>query len=162
MDPEIDSFIVWLAVRDRLSTGCRMKNWNGNVDSSFIFCQDPLEYVEHLFFECSFSKQIWEVLIKGVLDNQYTANWFQILRLITRSDRNKIKAFTVRYVFQTALHSIWRERNRRRHGENAAPPALMVKMIDRTVRNKFSIMKKLRVNDMEGGLRFWFETRQNG
>lgn len=156
------SFIVWLAVRDRLSTGCRMKNWNGNVDSSCIFCQDPLESVEHLFFECSFSKQIWEVLIKGVLDNQYTANWSQILRLITRSDRNKIKAFTVRYVFQTALHSIWRERNRRRHGEDAVPPALMVKMIDRTVRNKFSIMKKLRVNDMEGGLRFWFETRQNG
>ena len=44
-----------------------MKNWNGNVDLSCIFCQEPLETVGHLFFECSYSKQIWEELVKGVL-----------------------------------------------------------------------------------------------
>lgn len=33
------SFITWVAMRDRLSTGEKMRSWNVNVDSACVFCQ---------------------------------------------------------------------------------------------------------------------------
>ncbi|XP_048604689.1 uncharacterized protein LOC125582176 [Brassica napus] len=57
------AFITWMVMLGRLSTGDRMKNWNANVDASCVLCNNPLETAEHLFFQCSYSKQIWEVLM---------------------------------------------------------------------------------------------------
>ncbi|KAF8064720.1 hypothetical protein N665_1171s0001 [Sinapis alba] len=155
------SFFVWLAVRNRLSTGDRMKNWYGSVDSSCIFCKAPVDTVEHLFFECSFSKVIWDELMKGVLGDRYTANWSEILRLLTRPGQDNTHAYTIRYLFQATLHSSWRERNKRKHGETESPSTILIKLIDRTVRNRLSIVKKLKENGLEGGLRYWFATRQS-
>lgn len=89
---------------------------------------------------------------KGVLRDQFTVNWFSLLRLITAQDQGKLKLFTVRYVFQAIIHSIWRERNRRRHGEKPSPEALLIKLIDKTVRNKFTIVQRKGDKSFEGGL----------
>ncbi|KAL0697376.1 hypothetical protein Bca4012_053498 [Brassica carinata] len=54
------------AMHERLPTGERMRNWNGNADVACVLCQEPLEIMDHLFFECSYSTQIiWENLMKG-------------------------------------------------------------------------------------------------
>lgn len=153
------SFVVWVALRDRLSTGSRMAQWSASVDTSCIFCQVPVETVDHLFFECSYSKQIWEKLARGVLRDRFTSSWSDIRRIIVDEDQEKMLLFTIRYVFQTAVHSIWRERNRRRHGEAASPYALIAKLIDKTMRNKFSIIQKKGDKRLAGGLQYWFSTR---
>lgn len=44
------SFITWIAMRGRLSTGERMLKSNGNVAASCVLCQEPLETQSHLFF----------------------------------------------------------------------------------------------------------------
>lgn len=67
------SFLNWIAIRRRLSTGDRMKCGNANVDAACRFCQEPIETLNHLFFECEYSAQVWEALMKGVLKDQYTA-----------------------------------------------------------------------------------------
>lgn len=105
-----------VAVKNKLATGDRMLSWNANVDASCIFCKEPVETVTHLFFECSFSQQIWGCLAR-VMREHYTDCWWEILRFITDQCHDKLQLFTARYVFQMAVHSIWRERNRRRHGE---------------------------------------------
>lgn len=48
----------------------------------------------------------------------------------------------VRYASQAAAHTIWRERNRRRHGEKKLPYTLLIKVIDKTIRNRLSTIKK--------------------
>lgn len=153
------SFLTWLAVKDRLSTGSRMLHWNVSVDISCVFCKEPLETIEHLFFECPYSKQIWESMAKGVLREKYTERWEEILRLIVSSNHNKLQLFTTRYMLQSAVHSIWCERNRRRHGEKESPPTLLTSMLDKIIRNKFSIIQRRKDNKLEGGLRYWFDTR---
>lgn len=136
-----------------------MAQWSASVDTSCIFCQVPVETVDHLFFECSYSKQIWEKLARGVLRDRFTSSWSDIRRIIVDEDQDKMLLFTIRYVFQTAVHSIWRERNRRRHGEAASPYALIAKLIDKTMRNKFSIIQKKGDKRLAGGLQYWFSTR---
>ncbi|XP_022547724.2 uncharacterized protein LOC111200709 [Brassica napus] len=153
------SFMVWVAMRDRLSTGSIMVQWTVNIDTSCILCQDLMETVDHIFFDCQFSKQIWENLDRGVLKDRFTSNWSAIKRITMDEGQDKLLLFTIRYLFQVTIQSIWREKNRRRHGETASPHALLTKLIDKTMRNKFSIIQKKGDKRLEGGLQFWFSTR---
>ncbi|KAL0899096.1 hypothetical protein Bca101_083057 [Brassica carinata] len=92
------SFITWVALRGRLSTGDRMQSWSANVNTSCMLCQESVETRNHLFFECSYTEQVWRVLMRGVMGDQYSAEWGSLLRLMTRdSSWSKMKLFTVRY-----------------------------------------------------------------
>lgn len=122
------SFILWTAIHGRLSTGDRVKNWNANADVACGLCDEPLETRKHLFFECPYSRQIWEKLIRSVMGNQYTVDWDNIIRLLSNgSTWDKLSLYIIRHVFQSVVHAVWRERNRRRHGEKPYPAALIIK-----------------------------------
>lgn len=58
-------FLVWLAMQNRLTTGDRMSLWNGNVDTSCVFCRVPIETRDHLFFDYSYSSQISYIIWEG-------------------------------------------------------------------------------------------------
>lgn len=133
--------------------------WSANINTSCVFCQEPLETVSHLFFQCPLSEQVWSVLAKGVMRDSYTTDWEDLMRFIKDETKERLLLFTTRYLFQATIHSIWRERNRRRHGDVASPPVLLAKLIDKTMRNKFSIIQRRREKKLEGGLQFWFSTR---
>ena len=153
------SFILWTAMHERLPTGERMSRCSGSVNTACVLCQDPHETLSHLFFDCPYSSQLWEALMKGVMDRQYTSSWRGIIRLALDHSLGKIKLFTVRYGFQSAVYSIWRERNRRRHGETSSPVSLLIRMIDKNMRNKFSIIRKKGDKEFEEGMSYWFSTR---
>lgn len=136
-----------------------MVQWNLNIDTSCIFCKEPMESTGHLFFVCPFSEQIWVSLARGLLRDQYTTSWDEIMKIMTDERHDHLLLFTVRYLFQETVHSIWRERNKRRHKEVASPSTLLAKLIDKTVRNKFSLIQKKKDKKLEGGLQFWFSTR---
>lgn len=52
------SFLVWVALRNRLQTCDRMQMWNGLVNPVCVLCNEANETCSHLFFSCRFSKQI--------------------------------------------------------------------------------------------------------
>ncbi|KAL9840450.1 putative reverse transcriptase zinc-binding domain-containing protein [Arabidopsis thaliana] len=79
------SFITWLAIHDRLTTGARMRSWNTQVDTTCKFCAEPVETRNHLFFQCPYSTQVWEKLMKGLLQGHYTSSWDRIVTLLTGS-----------------------------------------------------------------------------
>lgn len=122
------AFITWMVMLGRLSTGDRMLSWNVNVDSSCVLCSHPLETATHLFFHCPYSMQIWEVLMKGVLSDQFTGDWDNLIHLATVSRGwSRVKLFITRYMMQAAVHNIWMERNRRRHDEKPIPNKGLIK-----------------------------------
>jgi hypothetical protein len=49
-------FILWLAIKNHLSTGDRLVAWGYNGVSSCSFCRSCIETRDHMFFQCSFSK----------------------------------------------------------------------------------------------------------
>lgn len=58
------SFICWLAILNRLSTRDRQQKSSPLIDKLCPFCGVE-ESREHLFFDCSFSSQVWkEVVLK--------------------------------------------------------------------------------------------------
>ncbi|KAG2316368.1 hypothetical protein Bca52824_019490 [Brassica carinata] len=70
--------------------------------------------------------------------SRYTEDWDGILNLLVESGRNKTDMFLLRYVFQCSVHTIWRERNGRKHGEKHQTSEILLKFIDKGVRNRIS------------------------
>ncbi|CAE5982874.1 unnamed protein product [Arabidopsis arenosa] len=135
-----------------------MKIWNQNVDTSCVFCSHPMETREHLFFQCVYSKKVWAELVKGILDVHFSTNWADVMTLLASADLDKVKRFLLGYTFQNTIHTIWGERNSRRHGEQPSPTGRLEKQIDKNVRNRLSTIA--RGGDMDGSLQRWFATRQ--
>ncbi|WZZ59311.1 hypothetical protein YC2023_059418 [Brassica napus] len=65
---------------------------------------------------------------------------------------DKLDTFLIRYVFQTTLYALWRERNQRRHGEAATPSSHLTRMVDKRIRNQFAIFRGLYGHAYERGL----------
>lgn len=135
------AFLTWLAMRDRLATMDRVSSWSQEADTTCILFKSAPESRNHLFFECSFALELWEHLMRGILRSSYSAKWDDPLRLLTDSGMEKKKRFCFRYTFQVTLYSLWRERNKRRHGEQALPVRVLSKLTDKAVRNKLSLIQ---------------------
>ncbi|XP_009126345.2 uncharacterized protein LOC103851254 [Brassica rapa] len=153
------AFLTWLAMRDRLATMDRVSSWSQGVDTTCILCKSASESRKHLFFECSYASQIWEHLMRGILRSAYSVKWDDLIRLLTDSGMDKKKRFCFRYTFQVTLYSLWRERNKRRHGEQAMPARVLSKLTDKAVRNKLSLIQLKGVKGLENILQYWFATR---
>ena len=143
---EVVSISVKNVIRDCVYTTC-------------ILCKSAPESRNHLFFECSFASQLWEHLMGGILRSSYSVKWDDLLRLLSDAGMEKKKRFCFRYTFQVTLYSLWREQNKRRHGEEALPVRVLSKLTDKAVRNKLSLIQATGVKGLENILQFWFATR---
>lgn len=111
------AFMTWLAMLDRMSTMDRVSIWDRSADATCVLCKNALETRNHLFFECSFSSQVWESLAIGILRSSYSTRWSDIVPLLCDGDRVRKRSFCIRYAFQSTLYAVWREINRIKHGQ---------------------------------------------
>ena len=51
--------VAWMAVLNRLPIMDRMIAWGLEVDGVCKLCRNGMESRDHLFFDCSFSKEVW-------------------------------------------------------------------------------------------------------
>ena len=58
-----------------------------------------------------------------------------------------------------AIHTIWRERNRRRHGEDSVPAVLLIQRLGKNMRNQFTVIRRRGGKEYEDGMATWFDTR---
>ena len=108
-----------------------------------------------MFFACPYSSKIWKGLVMGLLADKYSESWHEIMTLLAEKNLDKRKSFLLRYTFQNSIHSIWTERNKRRHGEQSSPPERLVKMIEKNVRNGLSTISN-GDGPSTGYLQAWF------
>jgi len=73
------SFILWLAIHNRLSTGDRIKTWNSGQQVACNFCNDAEETRNHLFFSCRYSSEVWENLAQRLLSTDYSSHWNHLI-----------------------------------------------------------------------------------
>jgi len=129
------------------------------VDVTCVLCKRAGESRNHLFFECSYTSQIWEHLVKGILGRDFTTDWSEVVVLLSWVDNDKKRSFYTRYAFQAIVHTVWMERNKIRHREKPLPLEVMKKRIDKRVRNKLSLMRLKGGKGIENALQYWFSTR---
>lgn len=96
----------------------RIAKWSHGVDDLCVLCKNAPETRNHLFFECSYSSQIWEYQVGRMLGSLYTNRWLEVVELtgMQNGDKNKI-----------------------RHEEKPMPVIAVQKLIDKRIRNKLSL-----------------------
>ena len=151
------AFMAWLASRDRLSTMDRVVKWSHGVDSTCVLCRSTQESRNHLFFECDYTSKLWEFMAKGIMGNSFTKHWSEIMEFINDSSREKRSLFCIRYAFQVVLYAVWRERNKIRHGDKLLPLGVLKRLLDKSIRNKFSVMRKKGIKGAGELMQFWFQ-----
>lgn len=75
------------------------------------------------------------------------------------SNWSEVQTLTVRYMLQSAVHMLWMERNKIRHGEAPIPAQVMIRRLDKNMRNIFTVIRRREDMKYEEGMRFWFDTR---
>lgn len=61
------AFILWLLCKDRLRTKDRLENLGTSINPNCELCNADKESKAHLFFLCSYCKQVWEQVQKKCL-----------------------------------------------------------------------------------------------
>lgn len=153
------TFITWLALLNRLATMDRVSKWCLGADTVCVLCKNAVETRDHLFFDCTYSAQLWESLTLGILRSNFSKDWATIIALLTDNSRGRKSTFCVRYSFQVAVYVIWRERNRVKHGEKPTAIVILLKLVDKMIRNKLSLVRMEKSGKMADVLAFWFGTR---
>lgn len=87
-----------------------------------------------------------------MLLNEYTNRWSRLMRIMRDPQIRKVSS---NIFFRLQFIQYDRERNRRRHGEGSSPASLLIRRIDKKMRNKLTLIQrkgdkefKYKINDL--------------
>lgn len=83
-------FLAWLFLHNRCPTKDRMIRWGISIDPSCLLCNSGPESRDHLFFECSYSRAAWNILIAGFRLPRSFNRWDETIDgLLTYTSNNR-------------------------------------------------------------------------
>ncbi|KAI3786546.1 hypothetical protein L1987_40301 [Smallanthus sonchifolius] len=145
------AFMSWLIFRRKLSTQDRIQVWNlasGSLNlMCCLLCYKDVESHNHLFFECSYSNQIWcSLRSKGGMSH-IQGKWDDIATwLIPRATSKSARVVIAKLLMATIAYYIWQERNARFFKNQLRPPEKVEKLIVNRIRLKLHSLK-FKMND---------------
>ncbi|KAJ0548500.1 putative reverse transcriptase zinc-binding domain-containing protein [Helianthus annuus] len=140
------AFLMWLVFRRKLSTQDRIQEWNwasGSMDlMCCLLCKRDMDSHSHLFFECSYSNQIWCSVRKKVGMNHIQGKWEDIVTwLIPILSSKSAHIVAAKLVLVASAYYIWQERNARFLKNQLRTPEKVEEIIVETVRLKLQEWK---------------------
>lgn len=108
-------FILWLALHNRLATVERLLKFGIQTPHQCIFCEQAVETFDHLFFECSLTKELWLRLLRWLGYDRPICDWQSEVEWVSKNaKRRNGQCAIVTCVFGMLVNAIWRERNKLR------------------------------------------------
>ncbi|XP_019254595.1 PREDICTED: uncharacterized protein LOC109233241 [Nicotiana attenuata] len=109
-------FILWLALNHRLATVDRLAKWKIDVPNECVLCTSQKEEtLDHLFFECVYTKSIWTALLGWLKEKHSVGSWELELKWLTkRTKSSRPRAQVITFLFAATVYYTWMERNNRR------------------------------------------------
>ena len=109
------AFIAWMVMLDRLPTNDRFFRLGVSNTSSCQLCGSRWETIDHLFFSCSFSRQVWDLSLAHFVPNNFPRMWSAICRLVLGPAKHPLASNTAfKRGTAAAIYYVWMERNLRR------------------------------------------------
>ncbi|XP_024004030.1 uncharacterized protein LOC112081502 [Eutrema salsugineum] len=127
------AFLCWIAARHRMLTRDRLRSWGMDVPSTCLLCNANDESLQHLFFSCPFSSEIWSTFYSAAMLNP-PSDFDQCLLWLLNPTSDANVSLILRLAFQASLYGIWRERNARFHTATSSPVFVIVANIKKTIR----------------------------
>ncbi|XP_058770039.1 uncharacterized protein LOC131643749 [Vicia villosa] len=106
-------FTLWLACHDRLATKARLRKFGILTNEDSNFCEN-VETLQHLFFDCRVTKNIWRNVLKWMNMDHNPQGWAQELKWLIENSKNKSwKAKILKVVVAETSYEIGKHRNDR-------------------------------------------------
>nr|XP_043639256.1 uncharacterized protein LOC122610327 [Erigeron canadensis] len=141
------SFHVWLIMKKKLKTQDKMQQWDTSGSTNFnlmccSLCKHGPDSHEHLFFECDYAMQVWN-LVKPLAAMERVSNrWDDIKRyLLFLTNKKSAKYVIGKLLVAATAYFIWQERNNRLFSPVRRPATQLRDIIVSTVRLKLVTMK---------------------
>ncbi|XP_033134421.1 uncharacterized protein LOC117127836 [Brassica rapa] len=151
------SFNAWIMNLNRSPTRDRLLSWGLQVDSSCLLCNSNNETRDHLYFDCTFSFDLWSQLARRCRIRPYRS-WNQTIAQLENLQSPKSTRLLTLLVWQAALYWLWNERNARLHSGVFRSVDVILTLIDRQVRNKIQSFRETSPSLASRMLQRWFET----
>ncbi|GJS81519.1 hypothetical protein Tco_0748060 [Tanacetum coccineum] len=138
---------MWLVIQQKLKTQDRLRQWDvsPSIDLNLLKC--PLcdlvpDSHDHLFFECSFSSQVWSKVRVLYGMDAIPPHLSDVVAFIVPLSKGKtVVSIISRIVVAATSYYIWLERNGRLFKKNTSTPGQIVDVIFSTVRLKLVTFK---------------------
>lgn len=138
------SFVVWMAIHERLNTGDRLHLFGLVPNPTCPFCHGPEENHSHLFFRCVYSSRIWGAIQVKCNFNWPQLSWLESVVDATKSIKGKtLKSALMKLSFLCTVYQIWLERNRRIFSKEFKPEEIVTNLIVQMVRGRMLSMYNL-------------------
>ena len=108
------SFILWLAVKEKLGTHDRLQNLPSGTRC--LLCNSQMESHDHLFFGCQYTQQTWsQISRKGDFITPHIP-WRNLVSWLSQNWKGKsLRENSFKLCLSVIIYHLWRERNRRFH-----------------------------------------------
>lgn len=73
------TFMLTLTAHGKLYTRDRLQKWGMHVEEDWVLCRTEKESIQHLFFECEYSKALWSRILVWQGMNRGVLGWEQEL-----------------------------------------------------------------------------------
>ncbi|XP_050207779.1 uncharacterized protein LOC126657173 [Mercurialis annua] len=128
------SFILWLCLKKRLLTKDKLMAWNVVSSDSCSLCGSHPENLEHLFFACGYSQNIWSNVLFILGLNRHSFSWNREVSFFIKRSAGKSLVSKIRKLwFSAAVYFIWKARNDAIFNQFLAPADQVFKNINFTV-----------------------------
>ncbi|XP_018436319.1 uncharacterized protein LOC108808707 [Raphanus sativus] len=149
------AFITWLAMHNRLATGDRILLWNSQAVSTCWLCKTTMETRDHIFFDCSYSKEVWYGVVKNMAGSRRVHQWTDAVQVVIKGLQNRDLSILFRYCFQAVIYALWHERNVRSVGDPSVPVSCLVNRLDKQIRNRITTLRR-KGKKYEKTMEVWF------
>nr|GEU58849.1 hypothetical protein [Tanacetum cinerariifolium] len=138
---------MWLVIQQKLKTQGRLRQWDvgSSIDLNLLKC--PLcdlvpDYHDHLFFECSFSSQVWSKVRVLCGMDVIPPHLSDIVAFIVPLSKGKtVVSILFRIAIAATSYYIWLERNVRLFKKKTLTPDQIIDVIFSTMRLKLVTFK---------------------
>ncbi|KAJ9536550.1 hypothetical protein OSB04_un000302 [Centaurea solstitialis] len=144
------SFCMWVACMRRLPTQDRVAEWKHDPpDMLCSLCGLMRDSHDHLFFECTFSRQVWTHVMDAVNWHDFPCSWNAIVEALSDIETAP-RGFSHQLALAASVYVIWCERNLRLFTEKRNPVPQVVHQILSTVLDRVAWKQRKKVVSTNG------------
>ncbi|XP_043693164.1 uncharacterized protein LOC122643620 [Telopea speciosissima] len=138
------AFITWLVFHRRLTTKCRLASWGAAIDTTCSLCLEAPETIDHLLFQCSFSKKIWKeiVTLNGFQRGPLSSWQEEIDWMVDHFEGESLINCIRRFSLASMIYRIWGERNYGVFKQRQQDYSAVLRHVIHDTRGRFSDVEK--------------------
>ena len=121
-------FILWMAILGRLSTRDRLHFLD--IDPTCHWCGLESESHDHLFFGCTYAREVWRQVCYGFRMSTETTSRTEVIAYLLHFAPGRSWTSRARiYAFSATIYYLWHSRNALVFDRNSIPIDILVRMI---------------------------------